>query len=136
MHIYIITPEKTVFSGEAQGVTFPTIEGELTVLENHLPLITIIKSGEITLHLGKERRHMAIHGGFVEVLNNQVRFLADSVELEEEIDERRAAAALERAQKAIAEARDQVATADASAALERALARLKVAERKKYRHKV
>ncbi len=124
-----------MFDGEADGLTVPAVTGELTILAHHEPLVTLLQSGEISLHHGAERRHMAVHGGFVEVQANRVRLLTDAAELEEEVDERRAAAALERARRARDEAVDDIAQADALAAMERALARLRLAERKKLRHR-
>lgn len=134
LKLAIITPEKTVFEGEVDGVTLPTQLGEVTVLSDHEPLIALLQSGEITLMTGAERRHMAIHGGFFEVANNQVRILTDAAELEEEIDERRAHEALERARQAKQSSANEHAQADALAAMERALARLRIAERRKQRH--
>ena len=133
--VQIITPEQTVFDGPADGLTLPSVTGELTVLLGHLPLITLLKSGEVALHHGQERRHMAIHGGFIEVSNDVVKLLTDAAELEEEVDERRAAEALERARRAKEEATTHVEQAEALSAIERAVARLHLAERRKQRHR-
>ncbi|MBI2589659.1 ATP synthase F1 subunit epsilon [Candidatus Berkelbacteria bacterium] len=135
LKIEIITPERIVYRGEADGISLPGQGGELTILPGHVPLISALKSGEITLHTGSDRRHMAIHGGFVEVDQQSVRLLTDSAELEEEIDERRAHEAVERARRARDQAKDDITTADALGALERALTRLKLAERRKLRHR-
>jgi len=135
MNVTIITPERTVFDEEADGITIPAVTGELTILANHEPFVTLLHSGEVLLHHGKDRRHLAIHGGFVEVNNSRVRLLTDAAELEEEIDERRAAEALERARRASEAAEDNVVQAEALAAMDRALARLRVAERRKLRHR-
>lgn len=135
LKIQIITPEKVVFEGEAYGISLPGIDGELTILSDHIPLIALLKSGEITLHSKNSKRHMAIHGGFFEVLNNRVKILTDSAELEEDIDERRAQEALERARIAKQQAKDSVLDAEAAAAIERALVRLRLAERRKGRHR-
>ena len=133
--VQIITPERTVFDGQADGVTLPSATGELTILPGHLPLISLLRSGEIALHHGGERRHMAIHGGFMEVDKDIVKLLTDAAELEEEVDERRAAEALERAQRAKEEATTHHEQAEALAAIERAIARLQLAERRKQRHR-
>jgi F-type H+-transporting ATPase subunit epsilon len=133
--VQIITPERTVFHGKANGITFPSADGELTVLPGHLPLITLLRSGEITLHEGAARRHMAIHGGFAEVDSDVVKLLTDAAELEEEVDERRATEALERAKRAKEEAHTVQDQAEALAAIERAVARLHLAERRKQRHR-
>lgn len=133
--VRIITPERTVFEGEADGLTLPSVTGELTILPNHLPLMTLLQSGEVALHHGAERRHMAVHGGFIEVANNEVKLLTDAAELEEEVDERRAQEALDRATRAREAAATEHDTAEALAAVERAAARLRLAERRKMRHR-
>lgn len=135
LSIQIITPERTVFTGEAKGITLPGIDGELTILPGHIPLISLLKTGEIVLRTAEGKRHMAIYGGFFEILNDKVKLLTDSAELEDEIDERRAKEALERAQLAKERAQDAIISAEAAAAIERALIRLKVAERRKGRHR-
>lgn len=135
MKIQIITPEKTVFTGEADGITLPASTGELTILPGHVDLVTPLTSGEIALHHGSERRHMAVHGGFVHVDHDVVKLLTDAAELEEELDERRAQEALERARKLKEESTDSESQADALAAIERSLTRLRLVERKKQRHR-
>ena len=133
--VRIITPERTVFEGEADGLTLPSTTGELTVLPNHVPLMTLLRSGEVALHNGTARRHMLVHGGFVQVSENEVKLLTDAAELEEEVDERRAQEALERATRAREAAATEHDTAEALAAVERAVARLRLAERRKQRHR-
>lgn len=135
LSIQIITPERTVFAGVAKGITLPGIDGELTILPGHVPLISLLKTGEIVLHTTEGKRHMAIYGGFFEISDNKVKLLTDAAELEDEIDERRAREALERAQLAKDRAQDAVMSAEAAAAIERALIRLKLAERRKGRHR-
>ena len=131
----VITPEHTVFEGSVQSITVPSMDGVLTILQDHEPLIALLASGEMTVGQVEGRRHMAVHGGMVQVLANTVQILTDAAELEEDVDEARAAQALEQAQKARAEANDRIGQADASAAIERAIARLQLAQRRKQRHR-
>lgn len=135
LHIAIITPDKTMYDGEASGVTLPTVDGEITILESHEPLLSLLSSGEAVIHRSGTKQHLAIHGGIVEVREQGVRILTDAAELEEEIDERRAAEALASAKKMREEAADRASEADSTGAIERALARLKIAERRKLRHR-
>lgn len=130
----VITPEQTAFEGEVESITLPSLEGELTVLPNHEPLIALLASGEMSVVVGGKRSHMAVHGGVAQVTANKVQILTDAAELEEHIDERRAALALEQARKTREESTDRVVQADASAAIERAIARLQLAKRRKLRH--
>ncbi|MBI4185807.1 ATP synthase F1 subunit epsilon [Candidatus Berkelbacteria bacterium] len=135
MNVQIITPEKMVFTGQADGITLPTVTGELTILPGHVALVTPLRSGEIALHHGSERQHMAIHGGFVSVDGETVKLLTDAAELEEEVDERRASEALERAKQLRETAVDATVSAEALGAIERALTRLRLADRAKQRHR-
>jgi F-type H+-transporting ATPase subunit epsilon len=131
LHFEIITPDKIVYSDEIDSITLPTTEGEITILPGHIPIVAPTTFGEITIKKANETHHMAVMGGFVETSNNKVRLLADAAELADEIDERRAQEALKRAEKAKLEAKDDVSFTDATAALERAITRIKIAGRKK-----
>lgn len=133
LHFDIITPERVVYSDEIESITLPTVDGEITILPGHIPLVAPTKPGEITIKKNGQTRHMAVMRGFVETSENKVRLLADAAELAEEIDERRAEEARQRAEKTKSEAKDEVAFVDATAALERALTRIKIA-RRKHRH--
>lgn len=135
MTIQIITPDRVVFEGEVSGITIPTTDGEITVLQNHIPLLTTVKSGELVLLEGSQKRHMAVHGGFARVEKNTIKILADSAELAEEIDARRAEEALDNARKAKEEARTREDQAEALASIERALTRLRLVEQRKRRHR-
>ncbi len=78
MKVEIITPDKTIFSGEAILVQLPGIDGSFEVLKNHGPLITILKTGEIKIQGKDEKIQMfTINGGVVEVLKNKVLVLAE-----------------------------------------------------------
>lgn len=131
LHFQIITPERVVYSDEIDSITLPTQDGEITVLPNHIPLVSSTKPGEIMIKKDNQTHHMAVMGGFIEVSENKVRLLADAAELAEEIDERRAEEARKRAEKAKSEAKDDVSFADATAALERAITRIKISQRKR-----
>jgi len=79
MHLEILTPEKKVFEGEVTVVTFPGADGSFQVLDNHAPLISLLKEGVVE-YKGKEGAHnLAITGGVVEVLKNKVIVLADGI---------------------------------------------------------
>ena len=68
MRFRIHTIEKTVFDGDVSGVTLETEAGEITVLPHHAPLITLVKSGSVSIYRGEEEsRVIEISGGFLEV---------------------------------------------------------------------
>ena len=68
--IKIVTPERTVYEDEVSQATLPTIDGEVTILPDHIPYITALKAGEIMLKKGEETIHLATSGGFIEFNNN------------------------------------------------------------------
>lgn len=124
----IVTPERLMFSDDIDVLTTPTTQGEISIMAHHVPLVTMIAPGEIKIKKNKEVSFMTITGGFIQVAMNKVTILADAAERAEEIDIDRAEAARERARKMLAEKQlDRVGHADAVAALQRSLLRLKVA---------
>ncbi|MBU0624848.1 ATP synthase F1 subunit epsilon [Patescibacteria group bacterium] len=131
----LTTPERVVAKKEVVGITVPTQAGEITVLPGHIPLVSSLKPGMITLHLleGQEE-YLAVSGGFLEVQpTGRVILLADSAERAEELDLQKVEEARERARRALEEKRDidEVAATAAISALERELARERTA--RKYR---
>jgi F-type H+-transporting ATPase subunit epsilon len=112
-------------------VVAPGIDGELAVLPQHAAFITILAPGELRIIRGGDEDVMAITGGFFEVRNDRVVVLADAAERVDEIDVARAEAARTRAEQSLRERPETVDLAAAEASLRRALARLKVAERRR-----
>ncbi len=134
LKVDIVTAERVVYSDDGvDEVVAPGIEGELTVLPMHAPLLTMIKPGLMRLIKGSDETEMAITGGFLEVRQDRVTILADAVERAEEIDIARAEEARRQAERRV-EARESAEDlALAAAALQRALLRLKIAERRRRR---
>lgn len=76
MQLEILTPEKKVFAGEVSLVTFPGAEGSFQVLDDHAPMISLLKEGSVE-YKGKDgSQNVKISGGVVEVLRNKVIVLA------------------------------------------------------------
>lgn len=132
LHLTITTPERVVFDEDVASVNVPTQMGEVGILPNHIPLVSVLQAGELHFVQAGTEQAMAVSGGFVEVRDNRVIILADTAERAEEIDEARAQAAREKAQKLMQErASDDVGFADAQAAMAKELARLKVVRKKR-----
>jgi len=130
----IVTAERLVLSEEGvDEVVAPGIEGELTVLPMHAPLLTMIKPGVMRIKRGNDETDMAITGGFLEVRDDRVTILADAAERAEEIDVARAEEARRRAEQQLERRETDVDLARVSAELQKALVRLKVAERRRRR---
>jgi F-type H+-transporting ATPase subunit epsilon len=131
LKLEIITAERVVYSADdVREVVLPGVEGELAVLPKHAPLMTMLRPGIMRIVHEDREEELAVHGGFLEVRDDRVTILADAAERAEEIDVARAEAARRRAQELMAQRRrDEMESAAAQAALERALVRLKLAER-------
>jgi F-type H+-transporting ATPase subunit epsilon len=131
IRLEVVTPEKIVVSEETQIVASPGTLGEFGVLVGHTPFLTTLKTGTIryTDAEGRER-YVFVSGGFAEALPDRLTVLAESAERRRDIDLERARAALERAQKRLAEERTEkdVDFARAQAALQRALVRIRLCE--------
>jgi len=91
LYLEIVTPSKSAFSGDIKSITVPGTKGRFQVLKNHSPIISTLDVGMIKVELpdGKPN-HYSTAGGTIEVLDNKVLVLADSIELVAEIDEERA----------------------------------------------
>jgi F-type H+-transporting ATPase subunit epsilon len=103
LHLEIVTPEARTFSGEAQMVVVPGVEGELGILPDHMPLMTQINPGELRVITGEGEQFLAVGSGFLEVLPDRVSVMTDMAVPEAEIDEKAAEEAVARAQKEISE---------------------------------
>ncbi len=128
MHVEVVTAERELYNGEADSLIAPGSEGELGILPRHAALLTTLKAGEMLIKLGGAEEPLFVAGGFLEVSDNKVTVLAESAEHAEEIDQARAEAARRRAQELLAQAQSDVERAELLGALERAVARIHVAE--------
>ena len=132
LHLEIVTPERLAYEDDVDMVLVPGIDGELGVLPNHTPLVSLLGVGELKIRKGGGEEVFAIAGGFLQVRPDKVVVMAETAEIDSDID-------LERAQKARAEAEKAleggfVEGADlfaARAELQRALVRIRVAEHRR-----
>jgi F-type H+-transporting ATPase subunit epsilon len=128
----IATPERVVLKEEILQVTVPTVEGEITILPKHSPLVSVLKPGVLELKkMDGSIEIVSVSGGFVEVLLNKIIILADTAERAEEIDLERAEEAKKRAEESLKNLRsiDSVEFANLSAMLEKELARTRSAKK-------
>ena len=79
MHLEILTPEKKVFEGDVIIVTFPGADGSFQVMDNHAPMISLLKEGTVVYKSKESTQQVNITGGVVEVLKNKVILLADGI---------------------------------------------------------
>ena len=127
IQLEIITAERVVLSDEVDQINVSTKDGRIGILPRHMPLLTILDAGEMTIIKNGESTPFAVSGGFMEVLPTRVTILADSADRADEIDEARAEEARSRAEALL---KDQTSEKDmriAEAELRKALIQLKVA---------
>ena len=136
IRVDIVTAERLVFSQDADIVMVPGIEGEMGILPHHEPIMTMIKPGEILIRKGTEEYSLAVSGGFLEVTPDHITILADAAERADEIDIARAEAAKKRAEEKLTTHAADTDSANAEASLRRALARIKVAEKRRSRRNI
>ena len=132
----IVSAERSLFSGEANFVVVPGVDGELGIFPNHTPLLTKIKPGTLKFHAKDESEETLffVAGGFLEVQSTVVTVLADTVVRGEEIDQARAEESKRNAEEAISKApEDKIALATAQAELSYAMAELRTLQKYKAR---
>ena len=124
----IVTPEKTVYSGEVEQLRAPGTEGGFGVLAGHHPMLASLRIGEMVFSAPEQGpKFVAISGGFAEVQRDRVTVLAETAEFAQDIDVNRAEAARERAREMLTHKRDQqIDEARATLALARAVNRLRI----------
>jgi F-type H+-transporting ATPase subunit epsilon len=128
LHLEIATPERLIVQEEATEVYIPAANGMIGILPQHAALLSELGVGELSFVNTQGRRTVFVAGGWVEVLNNDVRVLADRAEDIGEIDTTRAEASLKRAQERLnAPSSAGVDVARAINAMKRAEARIAAA---------
>ena len=128
----IVTPERLAYSDTVDAVNLPGIEGELGILPHHAPLVSMLGIGELRIRKGGSEESFAIVGGFLQVRPDKVVVMAETADIASEIDLEKAQQARREAEQALegAARADAVDLSAARAALQQALLRIRVAERR------
>jgi F-type H+-transporting ATPase subunit epsilon len=126
LHLEVVTPDKQVVSQPVDYVSAPGVEGEFGVLPNHVNLLSALAIGPLRYNASGKNQHVFISGGFADVSGNKVTVLAEAAELAEDIDQARALAARERAEKRLADSSENMDLVRAKASLQRAIGRLSI----------
>jgi F-type H+-transporting ATPase subunit epsilon len=101
LQVELVSPERILWSGEADMVVARTTDGDIAFLTGHAPFIGALGIGAVTIEEpGGKQTKIAVHGGFVEVSNNKVTILSDVAELAGDIDAERARRAKDAAEAA------------------------------------
>src|SRR3972149_6247033 len=101
LRLEIVTPEEKVYSEEVDQVTLPTSTGQITILPQHLPVITQVIPGEITVKKAGKVSHLVTGEGFAEITHTSVSVMTDLAQESEKIDEKAAEEARKRAEEAL-----------------------------------
>jgi F-type H+-transporting ATPase subunit epsilon len=131
LQLEIVTPERLAYSDEVDAVVLPGSEGELGVLPHHTPLVSMLGIGELRIRKGGAEESFAIVGGFLQVRPDKVVVMAETADMASEIDLERAQEARREAERALESGYHEGADLSAArAALQQALLRIRVAERR------
>lgn len=129
--VSVVTPDGPVYESNVEMVSTKARSGELGILPGHIPTVAPLQIGAVRLKNGSNTEFVAVSGGFLEVRPDQVTILAQSAEQSSEIDLERALRAKERAEQRLREKQQEnVDFRRAELALQRAINRISVAERK------
>jgi F-type H+-transporting ATPase subunit epsilon len=141
IHFQLVALSGTKFDDDVYEVVLPTLDGEIGVLQDHMPLVSVASNGVIAIRRDAkdsdaQRDFFATNGGVVEVSNNTLRVLVDEADHADDINEAEAEAAMERAKQLVSEAGDQVSLEHAQQLVDRSSVRLHVAglKRRHQRH--
>ena len=124
----IVTPQKISYSEEINVLEAPAIDGLIGILPGHAPLVTALEIGVLRVVRNQEEIMISISEGFMEVKPDQIKVVVRTAELPQEINVERAEEAKERAESRLNNGDKKIDETRAKAALERAIARLKVAD--------
>lgn len=123
----VISPDRIFYEGEAVFLELNTTEGQIGIYKNHVPMTYIIEPGVLLIKESEQRvKEAALHSGFIQILQEEITILAETVEWPEEIDENRAKEAQERAERRLAADDPDINWKRAELALRRALIRQEV----------
>ena len=125
----IIASDRVFFQGEVEHLVITAIDGLLGIMAGHEPLVTCLPTGELKYMIGGKWHYAAISEGFIQVLPDKSVILADSCELPQEIDIKRAEEARQRAEEQLRQKQSIMEYYQTQAALNRAMNRLKVSQK-------
>ena len=136
MTITILTPEKTLLSEEAQEISLPTPQGEITILPGHIGLVTQIADGEVRVKTKNKTQFFAVTSGFAQMQENILTLLADYAVRSEDINTQKVLEAKKRAEEQLKKQKENLSERDFAAAqaeMRRAILELKVSSKRRNR---
>lgn len=136
IHLQLVTLSGKIFEDDVYEVLLPTLDGQIGVLQDHMPLVSAATNGVISIrHTERDRddqmEFFATNGGVIEVSNNSLKVIVDEADHADNINEAEAEAAHERALALKAEAQDEISLEHAQQLVDRTAVRLQVANLKR-----
>ena len=131
-HFQLVSLSGKKFDDDVYEVILPTLDGEIGILQDHMPLVSVATTGAIAVRRNAkdsdaQREYFATNGGAIEIVDNILRVLVDEADHADGLNEAEVQKALERAKKMKAEAKDQVSLEHAQSLVDRHTVRLQVA---------
>ena len=125
----IITPDRVFYSGKASFLELNTVEGEIGIYKNHIPMTTVLEPGIATItEKSGNKKEAALHTGFMEILGDRITILAEIAEWPDEIARNRAQEAKIRAERRLQNDKSNINITRAELALHKALVRIELAD--------
>lgn len=134
MHLEIVTPEKIVYSEEIDELTVPTTQGEITILPEHVSLVTRVTEGEMKVKIKGKSHFLAVTGGFLQIADNKITILAEYAVRSDDINTQKVLDAKKRAEEALKNKREDMSDRDfaiAESEMRRALLELKISTKRR-----
>lgn len=138
IHFQLVALSGTKFDDDVYEVVLPTLDGEIGVLQDHMPLVSVATTGVVAVRkdakdADRDREYFAVSGGVIEVSGNKLRILVDEADAASDINVAEAEAAMERAKQMKSEAKDEVSLEHAQQLVDRHAVRIQVADLKRRR---
>ena len=131
MKLRIITPKKMVLEEEIEAITLPSIEGEITILPNHVSLFSLLKEGVVKIKYEKKEDFLAIGGGYVETNGEYVNLLVSRAHGQDEINQTATEKAIKEAEEGLKKAKTSEERLQAGALLRRSMVDLKLLKKRR-----
>lgn len=131
LKLEIVTPDGTTYSQDVEMITLPGVEGQMGIYPRHVPLLTQMVPGEISVSKAGQEYFLAVGEGLVEVTADHVALLTDMAVAAEKIDEAKVEEARQRAEARLHEKLSDEEVASVNASLARSLAQLQVKRQRK-----
>ncbi len=139
IHFRLVSQSGVKFDNDAYEIILPTLDGQIGVLKDHMPLVSVVSNGVIKIRVNprdsdQKMELFATNGGVIEVSNNQLNVLVDEADHADSINEAEAQAAYEKALKLKEEAEDEISLENAQKLIDRHAVRLQVANLRRRHH--